>query len=821
MYEFREVTPRIQRYHEATRKRVLELETERAMIVTETYKKYKHYPPILRKPLLTKAICEQMTVRVEDTELFVGQVGKYGFNEETGVSSSCVMPDMDGSKWVFGAFDQGKLIDDGTGLLWYEGNNWEKVCIRKEEMEKLQTIRDFWDEYMFGSNYNAWQPEGYVDFTEMGASEYYPGADFVSRASGHLTPGHQNIIKRGYGAIRKKAQDFLDTHQGNLMGDDISKYMFYQSIVIICDGLITLHKRYAEACYAKAAEVTDEARKSELKMMGDGLMNISENPANTFWEALQAVLIYIMVIKLDSNMPGIALGRADQYSWPLLEKDIEAGRMTLDQAQELVDYFIMKSSNLFVARHPMIADGVGAGNTFQHVTLGGVIPETGEDATNPVTYMFLETMARNYLHDPHTSLRVHKNTPQKLWDCAIAVTERVGGLPLLQNDEIIIPGLIKRLGFSLADARDYSLIGCQEQVGSGTDYPQGSGVNCGGAVLYSAILVTTLNNGTNPMNGRFSGVETGYLYDMETMDDVRAAVRKQLDYFLKWQTSLNNYAQWVGRWECYHAVLSVSIDDCMENGVDCHQGGARYNSFGSTAVGLSTVGDSLTAIKYMCFDKKLCTTRELYNAIMADWKGYEDLRQQVLNEVPHYGNDDPYADEEMAWIVNTYIEICDEISILVTDKYKPGMYGAGVHVVHGKLTWATPDGRNAGQPLADAASPGQGRDVNGPLGVMNSATCFDQGCIQNGLALNVRFHPTALQGDGRDKLAMMTQAYFDNGGAEIQYNIVGSEVMRAAQEKPEDYQDLIVRIAGYSAYFTELPRPMQDDLISRNEHMAI
>jgi formate C-acetyltransferase len=259
----------------------------------------------------------------------------------------------------------------------------------------------------------------------------------------------------------------------------------------------------------------------------------------------------------------------------------------------------------------------------------------------------------------------------------------------------------------------------------------------------------------------------------------------------------------------------------MEIGKDCHQGGARYNSYGATAVGLPTIADSLTTIKYMCFDKKICSTRELFDAYMADWVGYEDLQQRVLTEVPHYGNDDPYADEEMTWIVDTYIELCSEISSWRTDKYKPGMYSAADHISQGHFTWATPDGRKTGTPIADAASPGQGRDVSGPIAVLNSANCFDQSCIQNGLALNLKFHPSALQGDGREKLVQMTQAYFDNGGAELQFNVVGSEVMRKAQEHPDDYRDLVVRIAGYSAYFVELPIGLQNDLISRQEHMAV
>jgi formate C-acetyltransferase len=204
---------------------------------------------------------------------------------------------------------------------------------------------------------------------------------------------------------------------------------------------------------------------------------------------------------------------------------------------------------------------------------------------------------------------------------------------------------------------------------------------------------------------------------------------------------------------------------------------------------------------------------------MADWKGYEDLQQRILHEVPHYGNDDPYADEEMAWVANTYIEICDEIYSVRTKHYKPGMYSAAAHIGHGMMSWATPDGRNAGTPLANAASAGQGREENGPIAMLNSAVSINQGCVQNGMCLNLKIHPTALQGDGADKLETMTQAYFDNGGAELQFNIVSTDTMRAAQEHPEEYRDLVVRIAGYSAYFIELPERMQADLIARDEHM--
>jgi formate C-acetyltransferase len=817
--EFVPVTDRIQRFREAVRDKGVEVECERGVIVTEAYKKYLHYPPILRKPLITKAICEQMTVRVEDEEIFVANIGKGGFNTEKALQSAGVYPDISGSGWILQTYDEGKWEDDGTGYLHFKDRKDERLYIHKDEIDKMRDFSEFWNEWRFGHVFDSWQPDGYKDFVLTEATEYWPGV-LADRPSGHLTPGHHNIVKRGYKSIHDKAKEFVDSHRGNLMGENVAKYMFYYSIVIVTEGAMTLHKRYAAAAREKAAACTDPKRKAELDMMADGLEWISENPARTFWEALQMTILHQLIIVLDSAFSGIAFGRVDQYTWPLLEQDLKKGTMTLEYAQEMIDYFVMKTSNFLGAVPPFIADGVGAGNTFQHVTVGGTIPATGEDASNPVTYMVMQSMARLHLHDPFVSLRIHNDTPAALWDFAIKTTQEIGGMPLLQNDEVIVPGLMQRLDFSLEDARDYSIIGCQEQVGSGTDYPEGSGTCCGGAIMYTAVFVTALNNGVNPMNGRPSGCESGFLYDFKNMDEVHAAVYNQIKYFLFWMTSANNYARWVGDWEAYHAVLSMAMDDCMERGMDCTQGGARYTSYGSTAVGLATVGDSLTAIKYMCFDKKLCTTRELYDAMMANWEGYEDLQKTILRDVPHYGNDDPYADEEMAWISNTYIDVCDQIYSTHTKHYKPGMYSAAAHIGHGQRSWASPDGRNTGEPLANAASAGQGREQHGPIALLNSATNINQGCVQNGMCVNIKFHPTALQGEGgRTKVAQMTQTYFDRGGAELQFNIVSTDTMKAAQKEPDKYKDLVVRIAGYSAYFTELPLPMQNDLIARDEHV--
>ena len=397
----------------------------------------------------------------------------------------------------------------------------------------------------------------------------------------------------------------------------------------------------------------------------------------------------------------------------------------------------------------------------------------------------------------------------------------MGGLPLFQNDDVIIPGLIKEVGMSLEDARNYGIIGCQEIVGSGNDYPCPNGVHPPHSSLhFSSILVTALNDGKNPFTGGQAKIHTGFLYEMENMDQVRTAVDRMIRYCNKWQVTVNNYTEYISAHECTHPALSLSIDGCMESGKDVTAGGAKYNSFGGTGTGLATVADSLTTIKYMCFDKKLCTTRELYDAFMANWEGYEELRQQILNEVPHFGNDDPYADAEMKWITDTYYDSCTECYSKRARVFKAGLYGASDHIAQGYTTWATPDGRKTGEPIADAASPAQARDKNGPTAVFRSSLCYDHKKFMDGIALNIRIHPTALNNEaGSAKLRDMTRAYMAAGGLEIQYNVVSSETMRKAQETPDAYRNLVVRIAGYSAYFVELGRDQQNDIIARNENV--
>ena len=814
MYQFKPATERILRMRERIRDRVVRYDSERARILTESYQKNEYVVPIIKRPLALYDLCEKMTILVDDDEIIVGNKGPYFF-------SSPEYPEWGVCGWVVNEVEAGNwYLDEKDGLYHNPDDEGIRLSISPEDYEYLRSVREYWSHRKVGTMADAWQPEGFDELKRLNVSSYVDGGmGLIALPAGHLIAGYKKIIHTGYGAIRKQAQDWIDEHRGNLMGDDIDKYMFYKAAVITCDAASLLVKRYASKCREKAEEASDEKRKKELLVMADGLEWISENPARNFREAVQGIMCYQVLIQICDIVPSPAIGRFDQYVWPYLEKDLKEGTITMDEAQEIVDAFFLKLNCYYGAGPAKLVDTTGIGNTYQNTTIGGVDPETGEDATNPVTFMVFETVGRLKLHDPTIVFRTNKNTPDELWNCAIATSKLVGGLPLYYNDEVVIPTMMEQVGYELKDARDYGCIGCQEIVGSGNDYPAPNGMHPPHAsIWWGSVLDMALNDGKNPFNNEQSSLHTGYLYEMKSMDEVRAAVKKMGNYIMKLFISANNYAEYLSPFFAPESILSISIEGCMEQGKDVVNGGAKYNSYGGTATGLATLADSLTTIKYMCFDNNYCTLRELYDAMMANWEGYELLRQKILAKVPHFGNSDPYADEEMKWCADMYYEACSQCYSKRSKVYKSGMYGASDHVAQGKLTWGTPDGRMFPDPIADAASPAQSRDKNGPLEIFNSELCFNHCNFLGGIALNIRIHPSVLSNQGGvDKLREATKHYFSQGGMEVQYNVVDTDTLRAAQKEPDKYRDLVVRIAGYSAYFVELGLDLQNDIISRNE----
>ena len=810
MYQFKPYTERIWNMRERIRDRVIIADSEKVRLRLEAAEMYDGIIPLLQRPMQSLHVIANMPVRIEDDDYFVGSLGNKNFNGSSGMM------------WIMANIEKDwQMKDDG---LYHSPEHFElRLAISPEDLKKLREMAPELRKYSSSFGPDKWLPDNAQSFIDVGACDYgIPGRPGTLTPPGHLTPGFQHIIESGYGSIRKKAQDWMDEREGNIMGDDMRKYLFYKAATIACDGAITLTKRFAELAASKAAQETSPERKAELEKMASSLEWISTEPPRNFWEACQSALLYQLFLVVDNGPNVTSMGRFDQYTWSFLKKELEEGTITQEYAQELVDAFFLKLNTYYEGGFGKMAQTAGIGNTYQHTTIGGLIPETGEDATNLLTYMTLETIARLKLHDPTISLRVHKNTPDAIWNCALETSKMVGGLPLFQNDEIIVPGIIQELGFSIEDARDYSLIGCQEIVGSGNDYPAPNGMGMTHASLYWGVVMDmAINNGINPLSGKQAPPEycSGYLYEMNSIEEVRAAFEKLGRWLFKWYITFNNYAEYQQAEHFPFPNLSISTEGCMEKGMDVSVGGAKYNSYGGTATGLATIADSMSTIKYMCFDKKLCTTRELYDAVIANWEGYEPLRQQILAEVPHYGNADPYADMELKWIVDFYYQLCSECSNQRAKVYKGGMYGAADHINQGEYTWATPDGRKYGEPIADAMSPAQARDVNGPTAIFISTACFDHTRFMDGMALNLRMHPSVLSNDGGiEKLRDMTKAYFESGGMECQYNVVDTDTLREAQSEPGKHHNLVVRIAGYSAYFVELSTELQNDIIARNEN---
>lgn len=798
MFELKDVTPRVQKLRQRYRDAIPTLDAERAKILTDYYRISGNEVPIIRRAKALYEILSKMTVRVEDDELLVG-------NTSRTFHGCCIWPEYGGLGWLIKELDSGeydkKKIKDGF------------MYLSDEDRKYLHSVEGYWRENSVNARITASLPEDVAALSTTGVSHDAFSNGFVP--SGHYNANYRKAVEKGFGAIRREALEKLEKMHGNTDGNDTEKYYFYRAIVISCDSAVLFARRYADECRKTAQNTPDGKRRAELLKMADSLGWIMENPARTYYEALQICLLYQYILLIEGNFLGLTLGRLDQHVGDYLKADLEAGRITMDEAQELMDCFFIKTADLFFCGPEDLMHTAGAYSNNLRITIAGRKPD-GSDATNEVTYMCLQSAARLKLHDPTLSLGMHKDSPAGLLEAGIETSKIVYGIPCIENADLIIDMLHKR-GLSIEDARNYCVIGCVELSGSGCEWANVSSPFSKTWVNINNVLLQAINNGINPKNNRQGGLHTGYLYEMSSFEQVQDAFREQLKYFMDWHFTLNNIMEYIGNPMVPVPMASATIDGCMENGRDMMLGGAKYNSTGSAILGVGTIADSLAAIKYMVYDKKLCTARELYDAVMANWQGHELLRQRIINEVPHYGNGDPYVDELAGWVADLFSARTNSY-ISMRGGHRAGIYSAGCHVPQGYQTYATPNGRFDGQPLSDAASPSQGREKCGPTGVMRSILALHPSNFSNGLQFNMKFHPSSLRGqDGNEKMQQLIRTFFDMGGMQVQYNLVDSETLRKAQKNPDEYRDLVVRVAGFSAYFVELYEDLQNDLISRSD----
>ncbi len=811
MFEWPVVSARIARIRQEkdafAQGKNITLNTERTKLYTDYYKTHMHEHPLMRRAGAMYHWVANREINVWEDDIFVGSPGP----KKRMISTSVEW----GVQWI------ADIVEEETfKAAWQSGGN---VYMSDEQRESLIEAYDFWKDNDIGRMMtgvvtdDVWGAVGNGGCFGSGfpgkCNEHYFGLGGMGQ--GHYIGNFNKVINTGFAAVKAEALEKIEEHKGKIFGDWAKKHVFYHAVVKVCDAAILLAKRYAEACRRTAAGVADDLRRAELLKMADSLDRIMELPARTYWEGLQAILLYQNMLMADAQQHAQSMGRVDQYVGHLVDAQLSDGSLSLTEAQELTDAFVLRLTDImtchtfYLNNRKILELNKSGGNLYSSlyegevpsghnvITLGGCTSD-GTDACNLTTRLILRTVGRLKLPDPTVALRVGSYTPDEIWELGIESSKRAGGIPQFENDAVIIP-MLMRWGLSLEDARNYSIVGCVEPAGTGCEWPASG--NTGGDSVWNMMEIVQLiiNGGINPRTG-VAALPCKKLYEYESFEEFKQTFERQMKYCLDWSVSYASMYELTYSTNFPCVVASALIDGCMESGKDA-----------------TNVADSLMAIKKLCFDDKSVTLRELYDALQANWDGYEQLRQRIINEVPHYGNADNEVDGLASWALGLFADI-------MSNQYGPrGRYCGGTftmtaHVPFGASLGATPDGRRAGEPIADAISPRQGFDRNGPTAYLCSAASLPHGRLGNGDQMNIRFSPSSVQGeDGDRKLKELIQTYFELGGMQIQFNVVSTAALRAARADPMEYKDLVVRIAGFSTYFVSLTPDVQEDFITRTE----
>jgi formate C-acetyltransferase len=825
MFKFAPMSDRIKRIRKKrdvfTCGRSMTINSERTKIYTDYYKTHENEFPLLKRAGAFHTWCAARQVNIFDDDIFVGTPGPDERSLSPYIEWSCawvpgVVNDTDENFKKAWQSSDSIYMSDEQRMIFREAHNYWKDKTLSKMVEGVLT-EDFWDAQGNGCILNS--TNNPIFFGVSGLPQ------------GHYIANFNKVVNVGFGEVRRQALEKIEAQKGKVFGNAAKSHIFYHALVRVCDGAILLTRRYAEGCREKAKGETDK-RKAELLRMAESLDWIMENPARTYWEGLQAIILYQLMLSTDAQQHGQSIGRVDKYTGHLLQKQLDDGTISPDKAQEYSDAFILRLSDIivmpgFLVDNKRIIELNSQGRSLYSSIYNGLTPTAGialtlggqksdgSDDTTPVTYCLLQTYGRMKFPDPTVALRVHKNTPDDVWRLGIESSKLCGGIPQIQNDEVIIKSLMD-IGLSREDAYNYGIVGCVEPAGTGNEWPA-----CGMTGRESIwnmmdVVLITLNGGINPRTGKIA-LPCKKLYEYESFDEFKETFQAEMKYVLGWTVSYANVFEMVYSHYFPCIVASSMMEGCLEKGRDVTEGGAKYNRTGLTACGTANVGDSLMAIKKLCFDDKTVSLQELYDALMNNWEGYEQLRQTIMNGVPHYGNDIDEVDELAAWGLGTFSDIITHAEG-PRGKFSGGTFTMTAHIYMGSMLGASPDGRKAGEPIADAISPRQGFDKRGPTAYLRSAAKLPHRMLSNGDQLNIRFAPSSIKGDeGAEKLKQLIKTYFFLGGMQVQFNVVSTEELREAQEEPDKYKDLVVRIAGFSTYFVSLDKLTQDDFIRRTE----
>lgn len=831
-------SPRIPRLIEHLYAKLPVVEADRAVLLTESYKQTEGDPIIIRRAKAFDAICRHLPIIIRPEELIVGSSSQ--------APRGCqVFPEFSYS-WLEDEFETMETreadpfhIDDATKATLHEVYKYWKGRTTSELATSYMA-----PEALVAIEHNMFTPGNY----------FYNGI-------GHVTVCYGRIAREGLESIKAEAAEaLLKCKVGD--GDYARRSHFLQAVILSCEAACVYAERYSVLAREEASKEKDPVRRKELEVIAENCARVPRYGARNFYEACQSFWFIQQLLQVESSGHSISPGRFDQYMYPFFKKDLEEGKITREFAQEIMDCIWVKLNDLNKIRDAASAKGFAGYSLFQNLIAGGQTPE-GLDATNDLSFMCIEATMHVLLPQPSFSVRVWNGSPQEFLMRAAELTRTGVGLPAYYNDEVIIPSLLSR-GLSMSDARDYNIIGCVEpQKACKTD-----GWHDAAFFNMCRPLELVFSNGMD--KGVQVGLKTGDVTQMRTFDEFYDAYKKQMNYMISLLVNADNAIDVAHAERCPLPFLSGMIEDCIGRGKSVQEGGAIYNFTGPQGFGIANMTDALYAVKTLVYEQKTVSMADLRDALAhnygkertpeearnlteqvakammkdgiklsesqirtiyetslndgisaADRAKYKKIHDQI-EAVPKFGNDIPEVDNFARDVAYTYTRPMQEFRNPRGGQYQAGLYPVSANVPLGAQTGATPDGRYAGTPVADGVSPYAGRDTHGPTAAANSVSHLDHSIASNGTLFNMKFHPSALAGrEGLANFVAFIRSYFDQKGSHMQFNVVSRETLLDAQKHPENYRSLVVRVAGYSALFTQLSRSLQDDIISRTEQTSL
>lgn len=792
------LTNRMYNFREELLETKASVDATRAILTTEAYKEHADKPMIVKRAYMLKNILEKMPIFIEKQTLIVG-------NQAKANRAAPIFPEY-AMDWVVRELDE------------FEKRDGDVFYIDEETKEELRNIAPYWE-------HNTTLDKGLANIPPNSRVLYDLG---IIKAEGNITSGDAHIAV-DYGRIMKNglkeyeertiaARDALDLTDFH----NIKKYHFYEAILIVMDAIKTFSKRYSDLAKDMAAKENDEARKIELIEIARIMDKVPYEPADNFYEAVQSMWFVHLILQIESNGHSLSYGRMDQYLYPYLEKDLESGNITEDKAVELLTNLWLKTFTINKIRSWSHTQFSAGSPLYQNVTVGGQTIDK-KDAVNKLSYLILKSVAQTKLPQPNLTVRYHKGLDDKFMNEAIEVLKLGTGMPAFNSDEVIIPSFIEK-GVTEEDAYNYSAIGCVEVA-----VPGKWGYRCTGMsfINFPKTLLIAMNEGVDPASKTKLVEGLTHFDNMTSYEELKEAWDVTIREFTKHSVIIENCCDLVLEDDVPDVLCSALTEDCIGRGKPLKEGGAIYDFISGLQVGIANLADSLAAIKKLVFEEKKISTTELWNALMEDFASEKGqmIQKALIEDAPKYGNDDDYVDKLVVDAYNTYI---DEVKKYPNTRYGRGPIGGvryagtssiSANVGQGKGTLATPDGRNAGTPLAEGCSPSHAMDQNGPTAVFKTVSKLPTREITGGVLLNQKVTPAMLSTEeNKIKLAMLIRTFFNRlEGFHVQYNVVSRDTLLDAQASPEKHRDLIVRVAGYSAFFNVLSKQTQDDIIERTE----